>query len=125
MKYRTPALMLCVLGIVLSWLLPTLVRAIHDAHGMATAHEFQAYQLIDQERLETIKTEYSMPDYSVEQRIRAVGGIHIYLPIVTWILATLFGVIGILVWMTDPTPIVARSNSLSRDEEEKQPSDAR
>lgn len=125
MKYRTPALMLCVLGIVLSWLLPTLVRAIHDAHGMATAREFQAYQLIDQERLETIKTEYSMPDYSVEQRIRAVGGIHIYLPIVTWILATLFGVIGILVWMTDPTSIVARANSLSRDEGEKQPSDAR
>ncbi|MFN9445638.1 MAG: hypothetical protein ACK57Y_06335, partial [Pirellulaceae bacterium] len=60
MKYRIPALLLCILGIVLSWLLPTLVRAIHDAHGMATAHEFQAYQLIDKQRLEAIKTEYSM-----------------------------------------------------------------
>ncbi len=68
---------------------------------MATAHEFPAYQLIDQERLEAIKTEYSRPDYSVEQRVRAVVGLHIYLPILTWILATLFGVIGILVWMSD------------------------
>ena len=96
---------------VLSWLLPTIVRAIHDAHGMATAHEFQAYQLIDQERLEAIKTEYSRPDYSVEQRVRAVGGLHIYLPILTWILATLFGVIGILVWMSDPSSVGNRAAS--------------
>ncbi|MFM8263628.1 MAG: hypothetical protein ACKN9S_15235 [Pirellula sp.] len=33
---------------------------------LATAHEFEAYGLIDQERLESIKTELSMPDYSVE-----------------------------------------------------------
>ena len=121
LKYRIPALLLCILGIVLSWLLPTLVRAIHDAHGMATAHEFQAYQLIDKQRLEAIKTEYSMPDYSVEQRVRAVGGLHIYLPIVTWILATLFGVIGILVWMTDPSSVGNGAASGDRDDEEREP----
>jgi hypothetical protein len=70
-----------------------------------------AYQLIDQERLEAIKTEYSKPDYYVEQRVRAVGGLHIYLPIITWILATLFGVIGILVWMTDPSSVGNRAAS--------------
>jgi hypothetical protein len=121
MKYRTPALLLCIPGIVLSWLLPTIVRGIHDAHGMATAHEFQAYRLIDQERLATIKTEYSMPDYSVEQRVRAVGGIHIYLPIVTWILATLFGVIGILVWMSNPVSVGTRAGSGNGDDEEGEP----
>ena len=121
MKYRIPALLLCILGIVLSWLLPTIVGAIHDAHGMATAHEFQAYRLIDQDRLEAIKTEYSMPDYSVEQRVRAVGGIHIYLPIVTWILATLFGLICILVWMADPSSVGTRAGSGKRDDEEGEP----
>jgi uncharacterized membrane protein YbaN (DUF454 family) len=120
LKYRIPALLLCILGIVLSWLLPTIVRAIHDAHSMATAHEFQAYRLIDQERLEAIKTEYSMPEYSVEERVRAVGGIHIYLPIVTWILATLFGVIGILVWMADPPSVGTRTGSGVRDDENVQ-----
>ncbi len=88
---------------------------------MATAHEFQAYQLIDKQRLEAIKTEYSMPDYSVEQRVRAVGGLHIYLPIVTWILATLFGVIGILVWMIDPSSVGNRAASEDRDDEEGEP----
>ena len=106
---------------VLSWLLPTIVRAIHDAHGMATVHEFQAYQLIDQERLEAIKTEYSRPDYSVEQRVRAVGGLHIYLPILTWILATLFGVIGILVWMSDSPSVGNRAASGDRDGQEGEP----
>lgn len=114
MKYRYPALLLCALGIVLSWLLPTMVRAIHDAHGMSTAHEFHAYQLIDRERLEAVRTEYNMPDYSVEQRVRAVGGIHFYLPIVSVILATLFGVIGILVWMADSATVVGQS-SVCRD----------
>ena len=116
MKYRTPALLICVLGVVLSWLLPTIVRAIHDAHGMSTAHEFHAYRLIDQERLEAVKAEYDMPDYSVEQRVRAVGGIHIYLPIVTVILATLFGAVGILVWMSDPVAVVAESDATPNTE---------
>lgn len=106
---------------VLSWLLPTIVRAIHEAHGMATAHEFQAYQLIDQDRLEAIKTEYSRPDYSVEQRVRAVGGLHIYLPILTWILVTLFGVIGILVWMSDSPSVGNRAASGDRDGKEGEP----
>jgi len=83
---------------------------------MATAHEFPAYQLIDQERLEAIKTEYSRPDYSVEQRVRAVGGLHIYLPILTWILATLFGVIGILVWMSDSPSVGNRVAAGDRDD---------
>ncbi len=102
MKHRKPILLLCVLGIFLSWLLPTVVRAIHDAHRMATAHEFHSYRLIDQNRLEAVKTELHIPHYSVEQRVRAVGGVHIYLPIVTVVLATLFGAIGILVWKSGP-----------------------
>ena len=121
MKYRTPVILLCLLGVVLSWLLPTIVRAIHDAHGMATAHEFHSYQLIDRDRLEAVKTEYDMPDYSVEQRVRAVGGIHIYLPIVTVILATLFGAVGILVWMSDPPSAVAQSDATPNTEETGEP----
>jgi len=121
MKYRTLALLLCVLGVILSWLLPTIVRAIHDAHGMSTAHEFHAYQLIDRDRLEAVKIEYDMPDYSVEQRVRAVGGIHIYLPIVTVILATLFGAVGILVWVSDPVSVVAEPDAMPNTQEAGEP----
>jgi hypothetical protein len=68
--------------------------------------------------VKAIKTEYSRPDYSVEQRVRAVGGLHIYLPILTWILATLFGVIGILVWMSDPSSVGNRAASGDRDDQD-------
>ncbi|MEM6473851.1 MAG: hypothetical protein AAF802_30125 [Planctomycetota bacterium] len=122
MKHREPALLLCVLGVFLSWFLPTIVRAIHEAHGMATAHEFHSYRLIDQERLEAVRTEYHIPNYSVEQRIRAVGGVHIYLPIVTGILATIFGALGILVWMSPPD---SNSGVTSTRYDRGEPDDAR
>ena len=125
MKHRKPALLLCALGIFLSWFLPTIVRAIHDAHGMATAHEFHTYQLIDQERLETVKAEFGMPNYSVEQRVRAVGGVHFYLPIVSVILGAVFLAIGALVWMADPAYAVAQTNSAPEADEEGEPADAR
>lgn len=120
MKYRTPALLLCLLGVLLSWLLPTLVRAIHEAHAMATAHEFQTYRLINQERLQEIKTEYDMPNYSVEQRVRAVGGLHIYLPIISLSLAAVFIATGIFVWMSGPVtrPAMSVDAHLPNDENE-------
>ena len=68
--------------------------------------------------VEAFKTEYSRPDYSVEQRVRAVVGLHIYLPILTWILATLFGVIGILVWMSDPSSVGNRAAPGDRDDQD-------
>jgi flagellar motor component MotA len=52
----------------------------------------------------------------VEQRVRAVGGLQIYLPILTGILATLFGVIGILVWMSDPSSVGNQAASGDRDD---------
>jgi hypothetical protein len=40
------------------------------------------------------------------------------LPILTWILATLFGVIGILVWMSDWPSVGNRVASGDRDDQE-------
>jgi hypothetical protein len=54
----------------------------------------------------------------VKQRVRAVGGLHIYLPILTWILATLFGVIGILVWMSDWPFVGNRVAAGDRDDQD-------
>jgi hypothetical protein len=115
MKYRTSILLLCVVGVLLSWLLPTIVRAIHEAHGMATAHEFHSYHLIDQDRLEVVRHDFQMPNYSVEQRVRAVGGLHIYLPIVSVVLGLIFAIIGVLTWLSS-------SSDISQHDVERYPS---
>ncbi|MCC9656747.1 hypothetical protein, partial [Rhodopirellula halodulae] len=86
-----------------------------------TSFRIGSYRLIDQERLEAVRTEHHIPDYSVEQRVRAVGGVHIYLPIVTVILATIFGVVGILVWMSTPE---TNSSITSARHDKGEPSDA-
>ncbi len=75
---------------------------IHDAHAIATVHEFSTYRLIDQQQVEAFQAEYAMPDYSVEARVRAVGGLHIYMRILTFILSGLFIAIGVLVWFSKP-----------------------
>ncbi len=35
---------------------------------MSTAHEFEAYRLIDLERLEEVRVEFDEPDYSIEHQ---------------------------------------------------------
>ena len=89
---------------------------------MATAHELDGYQLIDRERLEAIRleysmSEYSMPEYSGLQRSRAVGSIHRYLPIVTLELATLFSIVGILLWMGARASVGTEADTVPHDDE--------
>ncbi|MEO8499173.1 MAG: hypothetical protein ABI614_29260 [Planctomycetota bacterium] len=101
--YRRPIIAVALLGIAASWFLPHVILAIHEAHGMSTAHELHTLRLIDRHRLDEVRTELKNPDYSVEQRIRAVGGLHTYIPILSILLALPFIVITVMAWLSRPT----------------------
>ena len=89
-------------GALLAWILPHIVLAIHAAHGMSTVHELETYRLIDTDRLDELRTEIGNPNYSVAERIRSVGATKIYLPIVSYVLIGVFGLIGFLAWRSSP-----------------------
>ena len=103
MAHRKSIVVLSLLGIAASWVLPLLIRAVYDIHAFSTVREFETYNMIDVDAVEAYRTEYDNPDYSIFGRVRVVGALHIYIPILSSILTCLFASIGILAWRSPPS----------------------
>jgi hypothetical protein len=98
--YRRSVIAVSLLGIAASWFLPHVILAIHEASGMSTARELHTLGLIDRNRLEQVRIELENPNYSVEQRIRAVGGLQTHIPILSILMALPFIAITVLAWLS-------------------------
>ena len=77
---------------------------------MSTAHEFHTLRLIDRERLEEVRVELDDSNYSIEQRIRAVGGLRTHIPTLSILLALPFIAIAVLAWLSRPTDCKTEPN---------------
>lgn len=102
MRYRTTAVFIATLGVMASWLLPGVILAIHDASGISVAAELRIYHLLDPVRVEEMQARFSEDGYSVEQRVRSVGALDVYLPLMSCILSGLFAALGYLSYRSVP-----------------------
>ena len=103
MAHRKLIIVLSLIGVVASWSLPHLIRAIHEVHAFSTVREFEIYNMIDVQQVEAYRSEYDSPDYSIFGRVRDVGGLRFYFPVLSTILSGLFAAIAILAWRSAPT----------------------
>ncbi|MEO9932410.1 hypothetical protein [Rhodopirellula bahusiensis] len=102
LAHRKSIIVLSLFGIAASWVLPLLIRAVYDAHAFSTVREFEIYNMIDVDAVEAYRTAYDDPDYSIFGRVRVIGALHIYIPILSSFLTCLFALIGILAWRSSP-----------------------
>ncbi len=57
--------------------------------------------MINVAAVEAYREEYDSPDYSIYGRVREVGGLHVYMPILSAVLTLVFGLICLLAWRSD------------------------
>ena len=103
MNHRKLLILVSLIGVVASWLLPQLIVAIHETHAFSTVREFELYNMIDVQQVEAYRNEYNSPDYSIFGRVRDVGGLRFYFPVLSTILSSLFIAVAILAWRSAPT----------------------
>ena len=102
MNHRKLAIAIAALGVAASWFLPLVIRGIHDTHAVSVAAEFRIYKLLDPQRIEEMQERYPAQGYSVEQRVRSVGGLDLYMPVLSCVLSGMFAILGVLVYNSPP-----------------------
>lgn len=101
MKHRKLAIAIATVGVAASWFLPFVIRGIHDTHALSVAAEFRIYHLLDPHRVKEMQERYPAEGYSVEQRVRSVGGLDLYMPVLSCVLSGMFAILGVLVYKSD------------------------
>jgi hypothetical protein len=86
----------CIVGIALTWILSSMFLVIHEAHGFATVREFESLHLIDLAKLEELKKEPQYKSYSIYGRVRAIGATNHYFEIFRFVLSLVFLAIMVL-----------------------------
>lgn len=94
---KTLIVVLCASGVALAWILPQIILAIHDACGMSTTHEFEVYGLIDERKLDELRSQEGYENYSIEQRVRSSGATGLYLNYQSVVLTAVFALIALIV----------------------------
>ncbi len=104
---------LCVSGIALTWILPQIVRAIHDVCGMSTTHELEVHGLIDKAKLEELRSQKGYENFSIEQSLRSSGATGLYLNYQSGIVTAVFGLIAVIVFCVPGNKPVAHQTATS------------
>ena len=115
LQYRTSIIILSSVRAATSWFLPLLIRAVYETHAFSTVREFEIYHMIDVDAVEAYRTEYDDPGYSIFGRVRVIGALHVYMPILSCILSCLFRLIGVLAWRSTPSDTEADSRATTYD----------
>ncbi len=102
LTYRRSIVVLALCGMAAAWLLPLLMLAMHEAHAFSTVREFEIHNMIDVEQVEAYRNAYASADYSIYERVREVGGLRFYFPVLSAILSAIFFAIAVLAWYSIP-----------------------
>ena len=87
------------IGILLSWLLPSVILAVHNAHAYSTYIEFTSRDLIDISAVEEWRKRPGEKDYQIQRCMQEIGGLRYHLPKMSWILTALFATnVAVAVW---------------------------
>ena len=78
-------------GVAMSWLLPSALLDLHDTVAYSTLYEFSSRGIIDTAALEEWKRRPGEEDYSPYQRMKDIGGLHVYFPVMSSALTVVFG----------------------------------
>ncbi len=76
-------------------------RNSRDTHALSVAAEFRIYHLLDPQRVKEMQERYPAEGYSVEQRVRSVGGLDLYMPVLSCVLSGMFAILGVLAYNSD------------------------
>jgi hypothetical protein len=122
-KTKCGMILFFLLGILASWLIPSLVLALHDTHTISTYAEFRRAGMINQEAVEEWRKRPGQEDYSVTKRMQQIGGMHRHLPLLSWILTGIFVVNILCVVMVGSAPVeTGRALPKTRDDDARKPS---
>ncbi len=77
-------------GVAMSWVLPSVLLALHDTVAYSTLVEFHSRGIIDKQALEEWKERPGEEDYSPYERMKDIGGLHVYFPVMSSVLTVVF-----------------------------------
>lgn len=93
---------LCIVGIALTWFLTWVILGIHAVHGISTVVEFESLDLIDKARLAELVKDPRYEGYSIYGQVRSIGATNHYFQLFCVILTGVFVVIAILALAIPP-----------------------
>ena len=94
LKARCILIGLSVLGIGLSWFLPAVVLAVHDAHARSMCRVLEQIGLIDADGLAAWRARPGEADFRIENTLQQIGSLRSNLPIMSLILTLVFVLIA-------------------------------
>ena len=65
------------------------------------AAEFRIYNLFDPQCVKEMQERYPAEGYSVEKRVQSVGGLDLYMPVLSCVLSGMFAILGVLVYNSE------------------------
>lgn len=106
---------ICVIGILLTWVLTSVILDLHSAHGYSVVREFEQLELIDRSKLEELKKEPLYKDFSLYQRVQGIGATNRYFGVLRVVLSCVFVAIAMLA-LAIPKPSQVNGRSAKGEE---------
>lgn len=78
------------IGILLLFLLASIVLAIHEAHSYSMYKEFEMRGFINKQAVKNWKSDSKEKNYSIAKRMEQIGGLNTYLNVMVFIMSIVF-----------------------------------